>query len=238
MYFDDSVYPHLPQPLLDRVLRIRALVDHATEDLTAALGHIDAISQMSPRLLKGKGKGVPPTPTDSTNVSQTDLIHSCPNLPTQSDMTTAPQDTTTTTTQPPTTPDFPHTIHTSPAPILTDNIKRFAPAPRPHPYYTCTRSANSCVSPPRPINLFPSPPPRTTPQQCDPTQVYSLRIPLRGTATLTPAGPITAIPHAPQPASTAQPFTLPSTMPNIRPNHPEASAGPEGPWWDATGSAP
>ena len=64
MYFDDSIYPHLPQPLLDRILWIRALVNHATVDLTAALGHIDAISQMSPRQLKGKGKGIPPVPSD------------------------------------------------------------------------------------------------------------------------------------------------------------------------------
>ena len=41
MYFDDAIYPHLAQPLLDRILRIRALVDHAAADLTAALGHID-----------------------------------------------------------------------------------------------------------------------------------------------------------------------------------------------------
>ena len=34
MYFDDAIYPHLPQ-------WVRALVDHATADLTAALGHIE-----------------------------------------------------------------------------------------------------------------------------------------------------------------------------------------------------
>ena len=80
MYFDGSIYPHLPQPLLDRIPRIRALVDHATADLTAALGHIDAISQLSPRQLKGKGKRIPPVPRDPaddpiTGTSQADLIH-------------------------------------------------------------------------------------------------------------------------------------------------------------------
>ena len=66
MYFDDSIY-QLPQPLLERILRIRSLINHATDDLTAAPGHIEAIGNMSPRLIKGKGKGVPPTPPETTD---------------------------------------------------------------------------------------------------------------------------------------------------------------------------
>ena len=56
-------------------LRLRA-------DLTAALGHIDAIGQLSPRprQLKGKGKGTPivlPDPADDpiTSTTQAELIH-------------------------------------------------------------------------------------------------------------------------------------------------------------------
>ena len=64
MYFDENIYPHLPPALLDRILRVRALVNHATDDLTAALDHIEAIGRFSPDQLKGKGKGKTPDPTD------------------------------------------------------------------------------------------------------------------------------------------------------------------------------
>ena len=73
------------------------------------------------------------------------------------------------------TPDFPHT------------------ALAPKPSYTCMHSANSCISPPRPVNLFPTQPSQHTfPQQCGTPQVYNIRIPLQGQATLTAIGPITA----------------------------------------------
>ena len=120
------------------------------------------------------------------------------------------------------TPDFPHTKAT---------------APSPHPTYTCMRSANSCVSPPRPVNLFPTnPPPHTSSQQCDPTQVYNIRIPLQGHATLTALGPISTPPCS---ASNSAPtiYYMPTST-NIRPNHPEASTGPAGPWWDDAGAPP
>ena len=220
---------------------------------TAALGHVEAISQMSPRLIKGKGKGTQPSPPDTaddpiTNVSQADLIHpypthtaqpdSTPPISSQHNTTNPPPAPTNTSIPPKTTPDFPQTTHTTSTLTLSDNLQRLAQAPRPHQSYTCMRAANSCVSPPRPINLFPSPSPTTTPQPCDPTQLYSLQIPLQGHATLTPAGPIAAIPHTVQPTSTTQHFMFIPTPTNIRPNHPEASTGPDGPWWDATGSAP
>ena len=238
MYFDGSIYPHLPKPLLERILRIRALVDHATDDLTAALGHMEAISQMSPRLIKGKGKGTQPSPPDTaddpiTSVSQADLIHPNPTHTPQQDSTqqdTTPQNTTNTPHDPTNTSIPPPTSSTL---TLSDNLQRLAPAPRPHQSYTCMRAANS-----RPINLFPSPPPTNPPQQCHPTRVYSLQIPFQGHATLAPAGLIAAIPHTFQPTSTTQPFTFIPTQKSIRPNHPEASTGPESPWWDATGSAP
>ena len=67
MYFDDSIYPHLSQPLLGRILRIRALVDHATDDLTAALGHVEAT---------GKGKGTQPIPPDPADERTTSRPHS------------------------------------------------------------------------------------------------------------------------------------------------------------------
>ena len=135
MHFDDTIYPRLPQPLLDRILRIRALVDHATADLTAALGHIDAIGQLSPRQLKGKGKGTPivlPDPADdpTTSTTQAELIHpytipqdTTQQNPAQPTTTITPQDSThANTTPPPVTPEFPHTQH-HPQPS--------APPPRP-----------------------------------------------------------------------------------------------------------
>ena len=72
--------PHLPHPLLDRILRIRALVNHAADDLTAALDHIEAIGRFSPRQLKGKGTGKPtdtsePTDDATTGIPQGELIH-------------------------------------------------------------------------------------------------------------------------------------------------------------------
>ena len=240
MYFDDAIYPHLPQPLLDRILRIRALVDHATAVLTAALGHIDAIGQLSPRQLKGKGKGPPivlPDPADdpTTSATQAELIHpytipqdTAQQNPARPTTTITPQDSThANTTPPPVTPEFPHTQH-HPQPS--------APPPRPQQSYTCMRSAN--ISPPRPVNLFPSTSPTTPSQQCDPTQIYNLHIPLRGHATLTPVRPPTAIPHNFQPAPNTPNCLFFSQHANIRPNCPEASSGPDGPWWDATGSAP
>ena len=148
MYFDGSIYPHLPQPLLERILRIRALVDHATDDLTAALGHMEAISQMSPRLIKGKGKGAQPSPPDTaddpiTSVSQADLIHPNPTHTPQQDSTqqdTTPQNTTNTPHDPTNTSIPPPTSSTI---TLSDNLQRLAPAPRPHQSYTCMRAANS-----------------------------------------------------------------------------------------------
>ena len=87
MFYQDNTYPHLSPQSLDRILRIRALVDHAAEDLTRALTHPDAIGQMSPRTIKGKGKGrpphpTPPHPTDDphTGVHQDDLIYTPSNI--------------------------------------------------------------------------------------------------------------------------------------------------------------
>ena len=242
MYFDDAIYPHLAQPLLDRILRIRALVDHAAADLTAALGHIDAIGQLSPRQLKGKGRGTPavlPDPADDpvTSARQADLIHpytipqdSAQQNPAQATTSIAPQDSTrANTTSPPATPDVSHTQH---------HLHSAAPPPRPQQSYTCVRSANCCISPTRPVDLFPSTLPTTSSQQCDPTQVYNLRIPLRGPATLTPVGPPTAMPHNLQPTpNTPNMLHFPPQI-HIQPNHPQATSGPEGPWWDDTGSAP
>ena len=241
MYFDDTTYPHLPQPLLDRILGIRALVDHATDDLTAALEHIDAIGQLSPRQLKGKGKGTPIVLPDSaddpvTSTPQADLIHpyTAPQATTQPHSTQPPttninpQDSTQpTTAPPPTTPDFPHT-----------QLQQLTAPPPPKQTYTCIRSANSCIPPPRPVNLFPSTSPTASSQQCDPNQVYNLHIPLRGHATLTAVGPPTAAPHIYQPSPNTHNFYYTPPQTNIRPNHPEAGIGPEGPWWDAEGSAP
>lgn len=151
MYFDDAIYPQLPQPLLDRILRIRALIN------------------MSPRILKGKGKGTPPTlpdPTDDpvTSIPQEDLIHPFPNATSPHDTTcqsttTIPPQTSTThsdstaTALPPSTPDFPLTTHTPHAPTPKGFGRYVAPAPTSQPHYTCMRAANSCISPPRPINL-------------------------------------------------------------------------------------
>lgn len=59
MHFDDTVYPYLSPPLLDRSLRVRALVDHATDDLIS-VAHIEAIAQYSPRFAKDKSKGAQP----------------------------------------------------------------------------------------------------------------------------------------------------------------------------------
>ena len=207
MYFDETTYPHLPPLLLDRILRIRALV-------------------------KGKGKSPDtsdPTDDPTTSILQSELIH--PYTPPQAmtqPCTTPPPVTTNITSHdhsqpltPPTatTPDFPHT----------------ALAPR--PTYTCMRSANSCISPPRPVNLFPTnPPPHTLPQQCDPTQVYNIRIPIQGHATLTALGPITAPPSSTS-NSTPTIYYMPTST-NIRPNHPEAGIGPPGPWWDDAGAPP
>ena len=155
MYFDETTCPHLPQPLLDRILRIRALVDHAADDLTAALGRIDAIGQLSPRRLKGKGEGTPivlPDPADDpiTSITQTDLMHpytspqgTAQPHPAQPPTTniTSHDSTQTNTTPPPVTPDFPQT-----------QLQQFtAPPPRPQQSYTCMRSANCCISPPRPV---------------------------------------------------------------------------------------
>ena len=74
MYFDDA--------LLNRILRIRARVDRATADLTAALGLIDTIGQLSPRQPKGKGRGTPavrPDPAHDpvTSARQADLNSGC-----------------------------------------------------------------------------------------------------------------------------------------------------------------
>ena len=237
MYFDETIYPHLPPPLLDRILRIRALVNHAADDLTAALDHIEAIGHFSPSQLKGKGKGKSTDTSDltddpTTSTLQSELIH--PYTPPQAmaqPCTTSPPIATNTTTQEhsqpitpqtATTPDFQHTKAT---------------APPPRPTYTCMRSANSCVSPPRPVNLFPTnPPPHTTSQQCDPTQVYTIRIPLQGHATLTAIGPISAPPSS---ASNSTPTIYYTPTPtNIGPNHPEAGTGPPGPWWDDAGAPP
>ena len=234
MYFDETTYPHLPPLLLDRILRIRALVNHAADDLTAALDHIEAIGHLSPSQLKGKGKGKSPDtsdPTDdpTTSIIQSELIHpyTPPQAMTQPCATPPPVTTNITshdhsqplTSPTATTPDFPHT----------------ALAPR--PTYTCVRSANSCISPPRPVNLFPTnPPPHTLPQQCDPTQVYNIRIPIQGHATLTALGPITAPPSSTS-NSTPTIYYMPTST-NIRPNHPEAGIGPPGPWWDDAGAPP
>ena len=227
--------PTSPSTIVGRILRIRALVNHAADDLTAALDHIEAIGHLSPSQLKGKGKGKSPDTSDltddpTTSILQSELIH--PYTPPQAmaqPCTTPPPVTTNITTrqhsQPitphaATTPDFPHTKAT---------------APPPKPTYTCMRSANSCISPPRPVNLFPTnPPPHTTPQQCDPTQVYNIRIPLQGHATLTAVGPISAPPSSTS-NSTPTIYYMP-TPTNIRPNHPEAGIGPPGPWWDDAGA--
>ena len=237
MYFDETIYPHLPQPLLDRILRIRALVNHAADDLTAALDHLEAIGQFSPRQLKGKGKGKPTDTSDltddpTTGIPQSELIHSYTPPQAMAQPYTTPPPLTSNTPpqeQPPpitpqtaVTPDFPHTTTAAPAP---------------RPTYTCMRSANSCISPPRPVNLFPTnPPPHTSTQQCDPTQVYNIRIPLQGHATLTAIGPPSAAPCS---ASNSAPtiYYVP-TPTNIRPNHPEATTGPAGPWWDDAGAPP
>ena len=205
MYFDDTIYPHLSQPLLDRVLRIRALANHATDDLAAALG--GACRHEQPR---AKAKAF----------CQLCLIH----------RTTLPQarhKQNLFILIPPT----PHcllttTPTTSPSPPLLNKPSNALP-PRLRQYM---HAANSCTSPPRPINLYPSPPTHPTPHNCDPTQVYSVHIPPRGHATLTPAEPITAL-HTAHSTPT-QPATHPLT---IQPSHPEAALGPEGPWWDATG---
>ena len=237
MYFDETIYPHLPQPLLDRILRIRALVNHAADDLTAALDHLEAIGQFSPRQLKGKGKGKSTDTSDltddpTTGIPQSELIHPYTPPQTMAQAYTTPPPLTSNTPsqeQPPpitpqtaVTPDFPHAITTAPSPQQT---------------YTCVRSANSCISPPRPVNLFPTnPPPHASTQQCDPTQVYNIRIPLQGHATLTALGPISAPPCS---ASNSAPtiYYLP-TPTNIRPNHREATTGPAGPWWDDAGAPP
>ena len=46
---------------------VRALVDHAADDLTAALAHIEAITQDSPKLAQGKSKGEKPVLAFSGN---------------------------------------------------------------------------------------------------------------------------------------------------------------------------
>ena len=239
MYFDENIYPHLPPALLDRILRVRALVNHATDDLTAALDHIEAIGRFPPDQLKGKGKGqgksksktydhTELTDDPTTSIHQSDLIYPFTPPQTMAPPRTTPPPLTHTTTLEPSqqvasqqtaTPDFPHT------------------ALAPKPSYTCMRSANSCISPPRPVNLFPTTPSQHTfPQQCDSTQVYNIRIPLQGQATLTAIGPISA-PLASPSNSTPTIYCLP-TPTNIRPNHPEAGTGPPGPWWDDAGAPP
>ena len=239
MYFDENIYPHLPPALLDRILRVRALVNHATDDLTAALDHIEAIGRFPPDQLKGKGKGqgksksktydhTELTDDPTTSIHQSDLIYPFTPPQTMAPPCTTPPPLTHTTTLEPSqqvasqqtaTPDFPHTAHA------------------PKPSYTCMRSANSCISPPRPVNLFPTTPSQHTfPQQCDSTQVYNIRIPLQGQATLTAIGPISA-PLASPSNSTPTIYCLP-TPTNIRPNHPEAGTGPPGPWWDDAGAPP
>ena len=65
MYFDENIYPHLPPALLDRILRVRALVNHATDDLTAALDHIEAIGQFLARSAEGQGQGQDTRPNRS-----------------------------------------------------------------------------------------------------------------------------------------------------------------------------
>ena len=193
-----------------------------------------AIGHLSPSQLKGKGKGKSPDTSDltddpTTSILQSELVH--PYTPPQAmaqPCTTPPPVTTNITTrehsqpitpQTATTPDFPHT------------------AQAPKQTYTCMRSANSCISPPRPVNLFPTnPPPHTTPQQCDPTQVYNIRIPLQGHARLTAIGPISAPPSSTSNSTPTIYYT--PTPTNIRPNHPEAGIGPPGPWWDDAGAPP
>ena len=159
------------------------------------------------------------------------LLHKLPHSHTQHNppLPTSPQDTTqTTTTPPPVTPDFPQT-----------QLQQFtALPPRPQQSYTYMRSANCCISPPRPVNLFPSTSPTTSSHQCDPNQLYNIHIPLQGHATLTAVGPPTAAPHIYQPSLNTPNFYYMPPQANIRPNHPEATTGPEGPWWDAEGSAP
>ena len=59
--------PTFEPALLDRILRVRALVDHAADDLTAALAHIEAITQDSPKLAQGKSKGEKPVLAFSGN---------------------------------------------------------------------------------------------------------------------------------------------------------------------------
>ena len=186
MYFDENIYPHLPPALLDRILRVRALVNHATDDLTAALDHIEAIGRFPPDQLKGKGKGQsksktydPTELTDdpTTSIHQSDLIH--PYTPPQ---TMAPPRTT----PPPVihTATLEHSQQIASQQNATPDFPHAALAPKPS--YTCMHSANSCISPPRPVNLFPTQPSQHIfPQQCDPTQVYNIRIPLQGQATLT-----------------------------------------------------
>ena len=145
MYFDENIYPHLPPALLDRILRVRALVNHATDDLTAALDHIEAIGRFPPDQLKGKGKGQsksktydPTELTDdpTTSIHQSDLVHPFTRPQTMAPPRTTPPPVIHTTTlehsqqiasQQNATPDFPHT------------------ALAPKPSYTCMHSANSCI---------------------------------------------------------------------------------------------
>ena len=153
MYFDETIYPHLPQPLLDRILRIRALVNHAADDLTAALDHIEAIGQFSPSQLKGKGKGKSTDTSDltddpTTGIPQSELIH--PYTPPQAmaqPYTTPPPITTNTTPQeqpPPITPqtamtpDFPHTKATAPPPRPTYTCICAQPTAASHPHVQLT----------------------------------------------------------------------------------------------------
>ena len=130
MYFDDTIYPHLPPPLLDRILRIRALVNHAADDLTAALDHIEAIGHFSPSQLKGKGKGKSTDTSDltddpTTSILQSELIH--PYTPPQAmaqPCTTSPPVTTNTTTQEHSQPITPQTATT---PVCAQPTAAFHP---------------------------------------------------------------------------------------------------------------
>ena len=145
--------------------------------------------------------------------------------------TITPQDSTqANTTPPPATPDFPHTHH---------NIQHSAPGPRPTAnlhMYAGSKQLYLTSTSSQPLSITPT-------YHHHHNSVIPLRFTVR--TSLFEDTPHSHLPDHLQHSHTTfsqhpthPPFSISHHKPTYGLITPEASSGPEGPWWDAAGSAP